>query len=712
MRIATETNVLETGDALNVRRSTIKTSAKTFRMSIDGIYSDKFGSIVREIAANAWDSHRRAEQTKPFYVHCPNALKPEFFIRDYGVGMTDHVMETVYIVLGESDKDVSNNEVGMWGIGALSPFAYSDQYFISCYDGETVRHYGYGIAKDGIPDLYLMESEPSDEPKGVRIGFSVEAKDFAAFEKAIKDISVAHNGGFESNIPLKALGSTAFKGEGWTCYVESALTGGSGWYARQGCVLYPIEAMQVKMPDGYHRSYNHAHVFVVDCPIGTIQVTTSREAIAYESEVIEYLNQRIEAVVEEIKDSVWKRIKDIESVTEFFDTAAKITPNFVQATFTHPPTGLSKPSVDASFPSLFFEAKFDNGQWKYTTPHNIVLKENKYARVMAIDDISAFFDPSRDAAGTPAVNWLSPSELRRISRYVRSYLEANEMTGAVFIMNTGWTEEFWKACFPKTEVVNVSFNDLRDAVPRRIAPQRETAKPPIRGLALAKAAGEQKPVFEITKPEKGRVAWVSSEQYRRQASAIFKLARRFEVSALYIAAPGVNEQVEAVGINHLLDEVKAAMEKSGSSFEEWYFSKEKLNDYHVKQYISFLRNLMIHAPKAYTLLAAGDGDLSVIAKAAKKMIGAKVPVVTDEEKKAIEALLVNAQGAAEKPEEPKQTAKFTAALKVLRDNGYYNPTCKLASSFETLKDKDQLSRAADAILAIQAIFPASEKFKG
>jgi hypothetical protein len=538
MRIAQEVTTLEAGGALSVRRSTMKTTRKTFRMNIDAIYSDKIGAAVRELPANAFDSHRRAKQSRPFYVHCPTLLDPRFWVRDFGVGMSDDTMGDTYIVVGESDKEDTNDEVGMWGLGSKSPFAYTDQYNITCFDGETARHYGYGIAEDGVPALYLMHQEPCSDPQGVQVSYAVESRDFDAFKRAIEKVAMAYDpGSFESNITLPNLGELLLRGDGWCAFDDEGkrLTG-SRWYARQGCVLYPITSQEVKRPS----DYNTKATYILDCPIGTIRITPSRESIEYTSEVIDYLNARIERVQEETIEAIDEATKDIVSVVEFFKAVTKLKPAYINHNFTHPATGLTSAVLPATFPLTFFEPKFEHERWEFAAPGTLALESiPKRDAIYLVDDISPLYDPSR----AEHIGGLSRSEIRRISRFTRAFLEKKDQRSALFIFNAGWTPEFREACFGTTPLTDLKFSELKDAVPTRVAPPKAEMKPPIRGLALAKGAGEQKPVFEIDPAQKG-VAWVSSEQYRRQSANLFRLAKRFDITALYIAAPPVQEKME------------------------------------------------------------------------------------------------------------------------------------------------------------------------
>jgi hypothetical protein len=706
MRLSNEATPLEAAGALSVRRSSIQTSRKTFRMHIDSIYSDKIGAPVRELASNAFDSHLRASQDRKFFVHCPTLINPSFFVRDFGVGMSDDMMGDVYIVLGLSDKEQTDDEVGMWGLGSKSPFAYADHYNITCYDGQMARHYTFGIAEDGVPNLYLMFQEPCEDPRGVQVGFAVESKDFDAFKRAIEKVSVAHDGGFESNITLPKLGDVAFEGDGWRAYHDTAskLGNTTRWYARQGCVVYPIAAQEVRRPS----DYQHKLTFILDCPIGTVRITPSRESIEYKPEVIAYLNERIDKVEAETILAIVEATKDITSVVEFFATVEKIKPSFITQNFTHALTGLTSPSLAAKWPVSFFETRYEHGRWEFEPHASIALKEadKRKGGLYLVDDISPLHDPSRGEHQGP----LTRSEIRRVSRFTRAFLEARNATSATFVFNADWGADFRRACFgDEIDVVDLTFADLKQAVPTRVMPPKTEMKPAIRGLALAKAAGEQKPVFTVAAGQT-QVAWVSSEQYRRQAANLFKVAKRFDIAMLYIAAPGVKAMLEDADIAHLSAVIDQGLQAHDLTFADWYYAKDRLGGYEIKHYVEFLRLLDAADPAAYAKLAGGKGEFSMIAKAARRLLPAMGALeLSDEEKKAVDALMVDDFGKVVRPDPPPEMAGYEKALKTITTN-YNNPTCKWIKDVQGLKAPLALSRVASAILYMQKLFPPSEKF--
>lgn len=688
---------------MKARKSSIKLSAKTFKMHIDAQYSKKIEAPVRELASNAWDSHLRAGNDKPFYVQAPTALHPEFAVRDYGVGMTDQVMEEVYIVLGESDKDTSNDEVGMWGHGAQAPYAYCDQYMISCYDGETVRHYGYGLAEDSIPTLYLMNEEPCDEPRGVRVAFAVEARDFDAFEKAIREVALAHNGAFETNVKLGENPKPKFAGDDWFVVDECALQ--PGWYARQGCVIYPIARDKITLPKV---NYDSKSRFIIDCPIGTVKVTPSRESIEYSEEVVAYLNNRIERLREEVAAAIWEAIKDIKSVKKFFAKAKELTPTFVTGDYTHPITDMKSTVMTATGDRQFVDCfRQKDGRWDFTVPQTFNLETGPNGRVvdkyLILNDGSSFLDASRD----PASSSLSFSEQRRIARFVRSYMERNSFSSVMLIMNYAEPrEEFWAACFGDRWQF-VSFEELRDAMPRRVSPVADKSKPPIRGLAFAKAAGEQKPVFEI-KADEGKYAWISSAQHRRQAGPLFKLAKSFGLDALYIAAPQAQHEMDEHSIPHLRAAVDLDLKGRGSSFDLWYHTHEIFQSSTAKAFVKFLQLL---TPQDYERLEKGSGNYSEIAKYAKGYLGIDLSAIKDDEKKVLDALVVDNNDRVVTPICPKEAASLKKALAIISDwNFHSNPASGVISNLHYCKEEPaEAHKYVGLLIHLQNVFPPKSK---
>ena len=137
--------------------------------SLINLYSDPIGSIVREVTSNCYDAHREkdlkmkhvipmTEEDDVKWFH-PSSKKPQiefqeenillgignaFLFRDFGVGLSNKRVEEIYTLFGNSTKRDNNHQIGGFGIGAKSPFSYTDTfYIISRHNGKQMSYMLY-----------------------------------------------------------------------------------------------------------------------------------------------------------------------------------------------------------------------------------------------------------------------------------------------------------------------------------------------------------------------------------------------------------------------------------------------------------------------------------------------------------------------------------------------------------------------------------------
>ena len=136
MKMSSAERPIERMGASSERQFTIKATGKAFRILSSGLYKEKILAIVRELSCNAYDAHVDAGKADlPFDVHLPNALEPFYLIRDYGKGLSQEAMETVYTTYFESTKTESNEVIGGLGLGCKSPLSYVDQFTVTSFQG-------------------------------------------------------------------------------------------------------------------------------------------------------------------------------------------------------------------------------------------------------------------------------------------------------------------------------------------------------------------------------------------------------------------------------------------------------------------------------------------------------------------------------------------------------------------------------------------------
>lgn len=289
-------------DGLTGERSdfTIAANGKAFRILIDGLYSNKIQAVTREIWSNAADSHIAAGTPElPFHVTVPTTLDPTFRVRDFGVGLAHRDVMDLYTRIFESSKETTNEQTGQLGLGSKSPFAYTDTFSVMAYDGETKRIYIANIAGTGVPSITHVSTVECDEPRGLEVSFPVQRADIQTFHREAQWISLGFDvkptiEGMELKMPAARMSGT-----NWTIYPANGFGETRARnLIRQGVACYPSNDITVPGLDG-------AWTTIIDVPIGTADVTASREALSYTPET----RAAVTAIVNKVAAEVTAQIE-------------------------------------------------------------------------------------------------------------------------------------------------------------------------------------------------------------------------------------------------------------------------------------------------------------------------------------------------------------------------------------------------------------------
>jgi hypothetical protein len=344
---------------------TIAQTSKMFKILSDSLYSDKVMAVIRELSTNAYDSHISAGNKNPFKVTLPTAANPNFIVRDYGTGLSQKDMESLYTTYGASNKNDSNDFVGCLGLGSKSPFAYTKSFTTSSYFNGTKYTYIAAIDDSGVPTLNLFNTADTDEPNGLEISFAVKTHDFSEFTN--KAIRIFHyfkmkpiiEGGVNPNLVDHKYSNRniVISGDGWrVCRLNNDNNYfpsnyhriDSGIVAIMGNIAYPVQANQlvgqekIEQPDHiakWNRAFQKADIdswksFVgeiinaglyleLDFGIGELEMDVSREGLQYTKSVIKTLRQKTQEIYLEMKDEFSKKIANaktkVEAICLYYD---------------------------------------------------------------------------------------------------------------------------------------------------------------------------------------------------------------------------------------------------------------------------------------------------------------------------------------------------------------------------------------------------------
>jgi hypothetical protein len=148
----------------------IETSAKAFQILSGNIYKDVLLAIIRELSANAWDAHVSKGNTDvPFEITVPSSLHPELIIKDFGIGLSHEAMMQLFTTYFGSDKTGTNELIGGLGLGAKTPFAYTDSFTVVSRFSGVATTYACFLNDKKIPAITKITEEDCGDDTGLTI---------------------------------------------------------------------------------------------------------------------------------------------------------------------------------------------------------------------------------------------------------------------------------------------------------------------------------------------------------------------------------------------------------------------------------------------------------------------------------------------------------------------------------------------------------------
>lgn len=302
MLLTSENRNVERQGVLETAKATIKATPKIFNFFADSTYANKPRAICRELVANGVDAHTAAGTPElPVEVWLPGILDPVFRVRDRGIGMAHEFVMTRFMAYTDgSTKDQSNDQIGGFGIGSKSPFAYVDQFTIVSIHEGTHSVYTMFKDEDGIPSIALLGQQETLDPNGVEVSFPVKSDDFNVFEEAA----------FEALKYFEPLPLIRNAAEG--CFTPpDYVSMGKTWAMRpeagplhviMGGVRYPVDVSGInyKFPSEGSTRNLLGYGLDIKLPIGTCSVALSREGLSYDDRTIAAIRTACEAVTDEV----------------------------------------------------------------------------------------------------------------------------------------------------------------------------------------------------------------------------------------------------------------------------------------------------------------------------------------------------------------------------------------------------------------------------
>lgn len=323
MKLTTQSSPVEVQGGNNTGSFSIAMNGKAFRVLSDTLYQNKSGSIVREISCNAYDAHVDAGKAdQEFIVHLPDNFSPWFSVRDFGKGLSASDIKNVFTVYFQSTKENSNDAIGAFGLGAKTPFSYTDQFTVTSYQNGICTIYSAFITESGVPNIIEMYSSESVEPSGVEIKLSVKSQDYGKFKNEVQEQLK-----FFRVKPKIENGTCTYPEQGGVVILETVdariVDTGNSYYRKapyiiQGNVGYPlvIDNLRDTMPEHYKFFESNNGLYIeLNFEIGQIGVTASREGVEYNAATLANIDAKMKLVKEQVQEYINAKLKS--KVTEW-----------------------------------------------------------------------------------------------------------------------------------------------------------------------------------------------------------------------------------------------------------------------------------------------------------------------------------------------------------------------------------------------------------
>ena len=280
----------------------IRASGHAFQILSSGLYSDKVRAVLREIGCNAMDAHIMAgEPNKPFRVKIPNALDDQFYIQDWGPGLSHDEVMHLYTTYFASTKQESNDVTGAFGLGSKSPFSYTDSFYVVSTHGGKKRTYTMYKGDKGIPAVSLMATEAPepDWARGLRVGFAVKQEHIQEFSDKADEVFKW----FRVAPEMRGRPPVVTVDYKFSCDDFSLIRDGDRGKvtALMGNVAYPLDLKEIGVQDIVEQK--HARVLanyasrlpglVLHLSIGDVQVAASREHLQYDPKSVKVLKEKL-----------------------------------------------------------------------------------------------------------------------------------------------------------------------------------------------------------------------------------------------------------------------------------------------------------------------------------------------------------------------------------------------------------------------------------
>lgn len=331
-----------------------------FHVLSTSLYNNPTLAVVRETICNSWDAHIEAGKTDtPIRI----TIDTDNFItfRDFGNGIPDELIGSIYGVYGASTKKSNSSVTGGFGLGCKSPFAYTDSFQVTSWNQGKMSVYNVAkaaIENDGKPGIVPIVTGIPTEESGLEVKFQLGKHDVNTFVHYIT--SIVFNGEIKAELSIPKLtreeaGNSIQQGD-YTLLNTLGMSfepgsydmsdswyqnymGSSNIFVRYGNVMYPIVSSPASEEAvGLILNFMNiigASTLVVQAAPDTLAIAPSRETLSNQKLTDDGITtlcvDLVDRMEKEIKAKIPEAIKQVEEYASQSSTRYWEYPSFLSA---------------------------------------------------------------------------------------------------------------------------------------------------------------------------------------------------------------------------------------------------------------------------------------------------------------------------------------------------------------------------------------------
>lgn len=395
MRLTEENIKVSVSGDMSEQSFSIHDQGMIFSILRNQMYSDPVSAIAREICCNARDAQREVGKGDlPITVILPNAFSSVLKICDKGPGISPERMTNVFLRYAASTKRNDNTQTGGFGLGAKTPFSYSDTFNIVTVFNKVKYNYSCYIDETKVGKISLMNEEPTTDENGTEIHIPIEKKDYAKFEKEIFQATKWFNPLPEVVGALKKFEKTEkfISGSSWFMLDQNKSSYNGHHFLIDGIEYKAnMEKYSHKFSDNAcpYKNYN----LYLEFGIGELSLSANRESVYYDDATIAKIVAKYEQMSNEVQSQLQNEVDSCASYREAYNKAVKIRANFgrnFNFTYNKEPVEILASQENDFYCRIYYTDRMSNGlkQGAGFTSSREILEDDCFVIIGDDDNVS------------------------------------------------------------------------------------------------------------------------------------------------------------------------------------------------------------------------------------------------------------------------------------------------------------------------------------